>query len=717
MKTNSHIKLIQTIMIWMLFGFEAIAQSGTLKGTVTEEKTNQPIPFANIIVESGGKSYGAASTDFDGSYSIKPIPAGKYDVKAQILGYKPVVIKDVVMNADKITFLNIKMTPTSVMLNVMEVRDYKVPLIYKDQTTSGETVSSQDISKMPGRSSHAAAVSMGGIYSQSGSMGSVRGNSNNGTITYIDGVRVRGSSTLPNIAIEELTIYLGGLPAAYESTNKYSQGPYSYFPQCRYYSYFSSNNYSDYNTEAYDKIVENEFDKVSETPLSTFSIDVDVASYGNMRRYISQGVKPPADAIRAEELINYFDYNYPAPTNDEAFAIYTEVASCPWNRKHQLVHIGIQGKKMNMDHLPQSNLVFLIDVSGSMDEENKLPLVKKSMRLLVNQLQAEDKIALVVYASSSGLVLNSTSCKRKDIILDALDNLQAGGSTAGGEGLQLAFQIAKENYIENGNNRVIIATDGDFNVGPSSDADIENLIIEKRKDGIFLSVLGYGMGNYKDSKMEKLADKGNGNYAYIDNILEAKKVLVKEMGATLYTIAKDVKIQIEFNPRNVKAYRLIGYEDRILADKDFSDDSKDAGELGAGSTVTALYEIITSEKELKAIPAVDSLKYQKNTMLDNPATLKELLTVKVRYKKPKEAKSQLCQEVVNSSVLDYALASDNFKFSAAVASFSMLLRDSKYIGKTSYSDIIRLSKQGKGSDDEGYRSEFIKLVEMAELIK
>ncbi|MEI8204000.1 MAG: von Willebrand factor type A domain-containing protein [Bacteroidota bacterium] len=655
MRTQTHIRFFQTFMVWMLFAFGAMAQSGTIKGTVTDEKTKDPIPFANLLIESGGKAYGTAVTDFDGNYTIKPLPAGKYDLKAQILGYKPTIIKGVEINADKITFCNIQMTQTAVNLNAFEVREYKVPLISKDQTTSGETISMS-----------------GNHYASSASYQST---SSNYTTT---------KSNNANLAqpLSKASIY-----------------------------------YTDPNTESYDKIKESEFEKVNQKPLSTFSIDVDVASYGNMRRFLSQGLKPPPDAIRTEELINYFDYKYPAPVNDDAFAIYSEVATCPWNPKHQLVHIGIQGKTIESEDLPKCNLVFLLDVSGSMADENKLTLVKKSMRLLVNQLQEFDKIAIVTFSSTTHVELNSTSCKNKDKILNVIEQLHAEGSTSGEEGIKLAYEIAKKNFIENGNNRVIIATDGDFNVGLSSDADIENLIIEKRKDGIFLSVLGFGMGNYKDSKMEKLADKGNGNYAYIDNLMEAKKVLVKEMGATLYNIAKDVKIQVEFNPLNVKGYRLIGYEDRLLSDKDFNDDRKDAGELGAGSKVTALYEIITSENEMKAISSIDSLKYQINKILSNEATLNELMTVKVRYKKPDETKSELCQKIVSNNYTEYKLASENFKFSAAVAAFSMLLRDSKFIGKTSYSDVIKLSKQGRGADDEGYRSEFIKLVEMAELIK
>ena len=334
-----------------------------------------------------------------------------------------------------------------------------------------------------------------------------------------------------------------------------------------------------YNTEDYDNIIENKFLAATQNPLSTFSIDVDEASYSNVRRYLENGSIPPAGAVRIEEMINYFDYDYTKPTNGEPFTVNTEISECPWNPQHKLVHIGLQGKEIPVDNLPPSNMDFLVDVSGSMDEPNKLPLVQASMKMLVDQLREKDKVAIVVYAGSAGLVLPSTSGANKIKIKEAIDNLQAGGSTAGGEGIKLAYKTAKENFIKNGNNRIILATDGDFNVGASSDDDLVRMIEQERKSGVFLSVLGYGMGNYKDNKMQQLADKGNGNHSYIDNINEARKVLVNEFGSTLFTIAKDVKIQIEFNPSKVQAYRLVGYENRMLASEDFNDDNKDAGEL------------------------------------------------------------------------------------------------------------------------------------------
>ncbi len=727
MKTKIYLRLFQTIMVWMFFTFGAIAQSGTLKGKVLDKTSKEPIPFASVVLEKAGKQISGTAADINGDYTIKPISPGTYDIRATNIGFNTVLITNIVISADKITFQDMILEPKTTTLACVEVTCYKVPLIDRDQTKTGQTITSYEISKMPGRDPGSLTITTGGTYSTSEKIGniSIKGSRNEGVVTYIDGIKVIGSTSIPKSAIDQVNVMTGGFPASYGSyddlntQNFNNPPPITVFnsPPINFYTYYPIYYYYDYNTESYDKIIENGFDKVSDSPLSTFSIDVDDASYSNMRRFISQGIKPPSDAIRTEELINYFDYNYPSPTNDESFAIYTEVGSCPWNSNHHLVHVGIQGKKIEIKNLPKSNIVFLIDVSGSMADENKLPLVKKSLRLLVNQMQDNDKIAIVVYASASGVVLNSTSCEKKKIILDALEELEAGGSTAGGEGIMLAYKIAKENYIENGNNRVIIATDGDFNVGLSSDADMENLITEKRKEGVFLSVLGFGMGNYKDSKMEKIADKGNGNYAYIDNLMEAQRVLVKEMGSTLYTIAKDVKIQVEFNPLNVKAYRLIGYEDRLLEDKDFNDDTKDAGELGAGSSVTAIYEIITSEKELNKIPSIDTLKYQKTNVVNNPTTQKELMTVKIRYKEPKESKSKLTSSIVYNNYVDFTKCSDNYKFSVAVIEFSMLLRDSKYKGNTSYSEILKLANESKGADNDGYRSEFIKIVELASLLK
>jgi Ca-activated chloride channel family protein len=473
---------------------------------------------------------------------------------------------------------------------------------------------------------------------------------------------------------------------------------------------------TDFNTEEYDRIYENEFLDALSNPLSTFSIDVDTASYSNARRFINNSQLPPPDAVRVEEFVNYFNYDYPPPQDEHPFSIYTELSQAPWNPAHQLAHIGLQGRKIPKEQLPDSNLVFLLDVSGSMNEPNKLPLVKQGFKLLVEQLYEKDRIAIVVYAGAAGLVLPPTPGDNKAVILQAIDNLEAGGSTAGGEGIELAYQIAKDNFIEGGNNRVILATDGDFNVGPSSDAELVRLIEQRREEDIFLTILGFGTGNYKDSKMEQLADKGNGNYAYLDNIREAKKVLVSELAGTLLTIAKDVKIQIEFNPAKVKAYRLIGYENRILAKEDFADDTKDAGELGAGHAVTALYEIIPVGADEATRPTPE-LKYQDTDLSAEAEKTNELMTVKLRYKQPDGDESILMVQPVLDESVSLDQASDNFKFSAAVAEFGLLLRDSQFKGEATYDQVLELAKESKGQDEAGYRAEFIRLVETVELLE
>jgi Ca-activated chloride channel family protein len=482
----------------------------------------------------------------------------------------------------------------------------------------------------------------------------------------------------------------------------------------------------EFNTEDYDGIVENRFLSVNENALSTFSIDVDAASYSNVRRFLQMGQLPPAGAVRIEEMINYFHYDYPQPLNDAPFSINTEMAACPWNTDHRLVLIGLQGKKIPVENLPASNIVFLIDVSGSMMEENKLPLVKASMKLLVDQLREQDKISLVAYAGNAGLVLPPTSGAQKSTIKDAIDRLDAGGSTAGGAGIKLAYKTAKENFMKGGNNRVILCTDGDFNVGASSDDDLIRLIEEERNSGVFLTVLGYGMGNYKDNKMEKLADKGNGNHAYIDGINEARKVLVSEFGGTLFTIAKDVKLQVEFNPAKVQAYRLIGYENRLLNKEDFNNDKKDAGELGSGHTVTALYEVIPVGVKNEFLDDVDKLKYQQHIKPVVASADDELMTIKFRYKKPDGDVSKLIEHPVLDNHLysspvgegreGAAAASSNFRFAAAVAEFGMLLRNSEFKQGSSYNKTWQLAKEALGKDEEGYRSEFLKLLKNAQSI-
>ena len=464
-----------------------------------------------------------------------------------------------------------------------------------------------------------------------------------------------------------------------------------------------------FDTEDYHNFKDNGFQRPATAPLSTFAIDVDAASYSNVRRFLTQGQRPPADAVRVEELINYFPYDYPDPTGSDPFSVTTAQMPAPWAPDHRLVLIGLQGRRIDARELPPSNLVFLLDVSGSMASPDKLPLVQRAFRLLVEQLRPQDRVAIVVYAGAAGLVLPSTPGSDKRTILAALDELQAGGSTAGGEGIKLAYQVAQQNHLANGNNRVILATDGDFNVGVSSEGELVRLIESKKQQGTYLTVLGFGTGNLKDSRMEALADKGNGHYAYVDDIMEARKVFVQEMGATLVTIAKDAKIQVEFNPAQVAEYRLIGYENRLMAAEDFNDDAKDGGELGAGHAVTAIYEIVLVGKGGTGT-SVDPLKYQapRNT----GAASDELITVKLRYQPPVGTGAS---KLVSRTVLrdDGARGNENLRFAAAVAEYGMLLRNSAYKAQSNWDNVLTLARENLGSDPGGYRAEFLRLAEVA----
>jgi Ca-activated chloride channel homolog len=476
---------------------------------------------------------------------------------------------------------------------------------------------------------------------------------------------------------------------------------------------FSGRYAGPFNTEAYDNIDENPFRRVQVDPMSTFSIDVDTASYANVRRFLNDGGLPPAGAVRIEELINYFRFDYPQPDDDAPFSITTELAACPWDARHQLALIGLQGRELRERDDTARNLVFLLDVSGSMAEPDKLPLVQIAMRMLADTLTARDRVAIVVYAGASGLVLPSTSGDRKTTIQQAIADLQPGGSTNGASGITLAYRVAREHFVRGGINRVVLATDGDFNVGVTSQDELVRLIEEQRASGIFLSVLGVGTGNLKDSTMEKLADKGNGNYSYLDSLHEARKVLVREAGGTLVTIAKDVKIQVEFNPRSVAAYRLIGYENRMLKNEDFNDDRKDAGEIGAGHSVTAIYEIVPAGVDADA-PSVDPLKYQSRPALTGAAASDELITIKLRYKSPDGDTSRLLSTVVRNRP---APMTANLGFASAVAEFGMLLRDSKHASSGSYEAVSSRARTFRGHDAEGYRAEFIKLAELAASLK
>ena len=527
-----------------------------------------------------------------------------------------------------------------------------------------------------------------------------------------------GNRTIINVQMHEnvtslqeivVTGYGSGRTRSRQRPSKYEAAPASCAKLYDASQSFNSYN-NNFNTEGYASISDNSYKKVKLNPLSTFSIDVDNSSYSNIRRFINQGQLPPADAVRIEEMINYFTYNYSEPDSDHPFSVYTEMAVCPWNRKHQLLQIGLKAKSIDKYKLPPSNLVFLIDVSGSMNDPQKLPLLKSAFSLLVKELRPQDRVAIVVYAGAAGRVLSSTSGKFKEKIHAAIDQLQAGGSTAGGAGLRLAYEEAESNFVEGGNNRIILATDGDFNVGESSNGSMERLVEEQREKGVFITVLGFGMGNLKDDKMEIIADKGNGNYYYIDNLQEARKVLVREFGGTLFTVAKDVKFQVEFNPAKISSYRLIGYENRILNDTDFNDDTKDAGEMGSGHNVTALYELVPAGSD-EYIPGFDPLKYQKNEqdrIISDPAD--EYLTIKVRYKKPDGDTSILFEKPVKGKINDMAEASENIQFAAAVAEFGMILRNSEFKGNATLEGAARLAKSGMGEDEDRYRSELIRLI-------
>ncbi|MDR2979425.1 MAG: von Willebrand factor type A domain-containing protein [Bacteroidales bacterium] len=538
-------------------------------------------------------------------------------------------------------------------------------------------------SMIPSHDLTKATSSTEGVYSVNEEIRSVRGNQSDGQVVIIDGVRIQGN-----------TKHSSDIVHTFRSP------------------------YDNANNESYGHIVENEFQKVKDEALSTFSLDVDAASYSNMRRMLNQGQLPPTNAIRTEELINYFHYDYAEPSGTDPVLINTEIATCQWNKEHYLVKIGVKAKNIPVQQLPPSNFVFLIDVSGSMYGPTRLELVKSSLKLLTNNLRKEDRVAIVVYAGAAGEVLASTLGNDKQKIMEAVNNLTAGGSTAGGAGIELAYKIAQKNFINEGNNRVILCTDGDFNVGVSSEKGLETLIEEKRETGIFLTVLGYGMGNYKDNNMQTLAQKGNGNHAYIDNLQEANKVLVKEFCSTMYAVAKDVKIQIEFNPAHIAQYRLIGYETRLLNKEDFNDDTKDAGELGAGHTVTALYELIPVGVKSR-FNTVDPLKYQDEKMEDNPVNNSfsdELLTVKLRYKEINSDKSQKIEQIVRRKQLSKTVSPD-FNFIQSVALFGQLLHRSDFVQGTSFDDVITLARQGLGNDEQGYRREFVRLAETAKGVR
>ncbi|XLS27583.1 von Willebrand factor type A domain-containing protein [Flavobacteriaceae bacterium M23B6Z8] len=676
-------------IIYILFSVLTVsishAQMLKITGTVTDGSF--PLPGVNVII--AGTSSGT-QTDFDGKYTLM---ANKGD----ILVFSYVGMITAKRKVKKAGVIDLVMKEDTQALEEIVVTSQGIE---RQRTSLGYAVTSVGASGSPRKKSPMQIRGYSNLNNMTKSGTTHSPESNNEKLYIVDGIAVAAPlvdiiKRIPSKKIKKRKeIDQKEAMAIYGSRAKNG---------CVIIT-TKHGNYRVENDEAYARILENKFKRTTLAPLSTFSIDVDKAGYSNIRRMINNGEQIPVDAVKIEEMINYFDYAYPQPTGDHPFAIQTDLAVTPWNPDTQLVRIGLQGKAIENKNLPPSNLVFLIDVSGSMNSTNKLPLLKSAFKLLVNQLREKDRVSIVVYAGAAGVVLKPTSGADKQTILDALDKLRAGGSTAGGEGIELAYALASKHFRKNGNNRVILATDGDFNVGASSDASMEELIVEKRKSGVFLSVLGFGMGNYKDSKLEILADKGNGNHAYIDTMQEAQHIFGKEFGGTLFTIAKDVKIQVEFNPAFVQGYRLIGYENRLLNDEDFVDDTKDAGELGSGHTVTALYEIIPAGTKSKYLTEVNALKYNKPT-LQNGAN--ELLTVKFRYKKPDQDTSIEMTHVLKNKVEPM---SPDFSFAAAVGLFGMHLRKSAFTNESSVDMILRLADTAMKEDKEGYRAEFVRLV-------
>ncbi|WP_347049984.1 YfbK domain-containing protein [Flavobacterium olei] len=708
------LKLISSA-IAMLICFVSMAQERTITGNVTDE-SKLPIPGVTITIKGTKKN---TQTDYKGNYSLLA-------KKGDALVFSFIGMGSQTLYVKESNVINVVLKENSAPLQEVVVTAYGtvkkksyVNAIVSEKTQKRSTSSPA----LHGRVAGHVQNNVG--YAASPSV-TIRGvatlSPKNEPMYIVDGVTMKANQMAkinPN-DIDNVSVLKDKDATAVYGSNA-SNGVVIIATKNELYKNLSEKELdkklnitplpTEPTQEDYDTFVENAFESPKTAPLSTFSIDVDNASYTNIRRFLNNGQTVPKDAVRVEEMVNFFKYSYPQPKGENPFSINTELSDSPWNSKNKILKIGLQGKNIPTENLPASNLVFLIDVSGSMGEINKLPLLKQSMKILVNELRAKDKVAIVVYAGAAGMVLKPTSGDEKKTINDALDNLQSGGSTAGGAGIELAYKIASENFIKNGNNRIILATDGDFNVGSTSNSDMEKLIEEKRKTGVFLTCLGYGMGNYKDSKMETLADKGNGNYAYIDNIQEANRFLGKEFKGSMFAIAKDVKIQIEFNPKQVQSYRLIGYENRKLRPEDFKNDAIDAGELGSNHIVTALYEIIpagVSSEYISSLP--DDLKYTKT---EESATnfSNELATVKFRYKKPDGNKSIEMVQVIDNKTIALDKASDDMKFSTAVAWFGLKLRDSKLIANKSSDDIASLAKQGLSNDVDGYKAEFVRLVE------
>ncbi len=677
-------KTIFPLLAAWLCGAAAFSQA-SLQGKVTDAGSGEPIIFASVALYKNRVLAAGTETDFDGWFTFSHLEPGVYDVEATYIGYAKERISGVKVLDGKINRLDISLSAESVVLQEVVVSEYKVPLIEQDNTTSGSVISmnrgggggkhrsrptrrekskgrsitSEEIRNLPtrninGLSGNAAGLASGG----EGQEINVRGSRSQSADYYIDGVRVQGKLVPEN-----------GLPAPADSPA------------------------GDAGGEGYAPIAENDFAPAGQEPFSTFSIDVDKAAYSNVRRFLNNGQLPPPDAVRTEELVNYFRYDYPLPDGAHPCSVYTELGECPWRPGNWLLHIGLQGKTVSLSAAPPANLVFLIDVSGSMSAANKLPLLKQAFAVLVDQLRPQDRVSIVSYAGQFNTLLVGAPGDEQEKIRAAIERLSAGGGTAGGAALQHAYELAERNFLPEGNNRIILATDGDFNIGISSPEELEKFIEQKRKTGIYLSALGFGMGNYQDNRLEVLADKGNGNYAYIDNLEEAEKLFITEGSGTLLAIAEDVKLQVEFDSTLVSAYRLIGYENRMLAAEDFEDDGKDAGELGAGHTVTALYEL-----EPRARPGAGQ----------------KVASVHLRYKLPREAQSFYLRHEAAAEIAAVEQASENFRFAASVAAFAMLLRNSRYKGQASFDTVAQLAENARQSDLEGNREEFVALIKKAQ---
>ncbi len=638
------------------------AQTNTktiLKGTVTVQGTGEFIPFADVILYQREVPITGTQTDFDGKYLFSNLKPGVYTIESRFLGFSTARIDSITVNHGATIEANIELSIEGELMDEVVVKAYKAPLINLDHTSSRNIVTAEAIKSLPTRAIHGLRAKTSGLKSRRNSKMSIRGSRSNATHYYIDGIRVDQSAQQDNTRVSK-----------WFNKRQNPQTPESL----------------GFGTEEYDQITEMGFKQAAFEPLSTFSIDVDRAAYSNVRRFLQQGQIPPADAVRIEEMINYFEYAYAQPTDEHPMAVETNLTHCPWNRKHKIMHIAMQARAFDKEEIPNSNLTFLIDVSGSMGSPNKLDLAIQSLQYLVDQLDPEDQVAIVTYAGSSGIALQPTKISNKTTILESLRRLRSGGSTAGAQGIMTAYKLAEEVFEKDRNNRVILLTDGDFNVGINTPNGLEKLIEKKRETGIYLSVLGFGMGNYKDNRMQTLADKGNGNHGYIDSFKEAKKIFGKEFAGTLHTIAKDVKLQIEFNPEHVKSYRLIGYENRQLENQDFNDDKKDAGEMGMNHCVTALYEIIPKNKKDEFTSSIDPLKYQINQVVQELSN--ETATVKIRYKQPDKKKSIKFEHVVSGSAMERNAISLDSQLALAITEWGLILRDSSFKKKASIDDVL-----------------------------